>query len=208
MRAAADPALDRLTVVASVGGPRQHRVLRGHPAEATAPPPARHLLRGARRAQDPGLAVLHQHGALGVIQPSPGKAHLPQLVRGPSVWTCHAGQLTGEISGCTACAPRAILRGRATLIDWGGCRVGPAALDLANLVAADSADVARYAGTWQRLTGQPLPAGPVELGYRWAALQIPVQYLPWGAGHRPTGDVEAALDQIERAISGLTQLAR
>jgi aminoglycoside phosphotransferase (APT) family kinase protein len=94
--------------------------------------------------------------------------------------------------------------GRATLIDWGGSRVGPAALDLANLVSADSADVKRYARTWLRLTGQPLPAGPLELGYRWAALQIPVQYLPWGAGHRPTRDVEAALDRIEQAIDRLS----
>ena len=93
--------------------------------------------------------------------------------------------------------------GRATLIDWGGSRVGPAALDLANLVTADSADVARYAAKWLERTGRPLPAGPVELGYRWAALQIPVQYLPWGAGHRPTRDVEAALDQIEQAIDRL-----
>jgi hypothetical protein len=41
------------------------------------------------------------------------------------------------------------------------------------------------------------------LGYRWASLQIPVQYLPWTAGHRPTRDVEAALDQIERALGQL-----
>jgi hypothetical protein len=94
--------------------------------------------------------------------------------------------------------------GLATLIDWGGSRVGPAALDLANLVTADSADVTRYAATWLERTGQPLPAGTVELGYRWAALQIPVQYLPWGAGHRPTRDVEAALDQIEQAIDQLS----
>jgi Ser/Thr protein kinase RdoA (MazF antagonist) len=93
--------------------------------------------------------------------------------------------------------------GRATLVDWGSSRVGPAALDLANLVAAGSADVARYAGTWQRVTGQPLPADAIELGYRWAALQIPVQYLPWMAGHQPTPAVEAALDQIERALGQL-----
>jgi hypothetical protein len=98
--------------------------------------------------------------------------------------------------------------GRATLIDWGNSRVGPAALDLANLVTQDSADVARYSGTWQRLTGQPLPADTIRLGYRWAALQIPVQYLPWVVGHRPTGDVDATLDRIEQAIGGLTQLAR
>jgi hypothetical protein len=30
-----------------------------------------------------------------------------------------------------------------------------------------------------------------------AALQIPVQYLPWTAGHLRARDVEAALDRIE-----------
>jgi Phosphotransferase enzyme family len=93
--------------------------------------------------------------------------------------------------------------GRATLIDWGSSRVGPAALDLANLVTADSADVARYAATWQRVTGQPLPGAVIELGYQWAALQIPVQYLPWMAGHRSTSDVTAALDKIEQALGRL-----
>lgn len=88
--------------------------------------------------------------------------------------------------------------------DWGGSRVGPAALDLANLVTADSADVTRYAGKWLEHTGRPLPADAIELGYRWAALQIPVQYLPWGAGHRPTADVEAALDRIEQAVDRLS----
>ena len=94
--------------------------------------------------------------------------------------------------------------GRATLIDWGNSRVGPAALDLANLVTADSADVACYARTWQQLTGQPPPAAAIELGYRWAALQIPVQYLPWMTAHRPTREVEAALDRIERALGQLS----
>ena len=92
---------------------------------------------------------------------------------------------------------------RATLIDWGSCRVGPAALDLANIVTASSADVARYARAWQQHTGRPLPGDVIELGYRWAALQIPVQYLPWMAGHRPTRDVETALDQIEQALGEL-----
>ena len=45
--------------------------------------------------------------------------------------------------------------GRATLIDWGSARIGPAALDLANLVTAGSVSVARYTRTWQQLTGQP-----------------------------------------------------
>ncbi len=89
--------------------------------------------------------------------------------------------------------------GRATLIDWGSCRVGPAALDLANLVPAGSASVALYARTWQGISGQALPAA-IERGYRWAALQIPVQYLPWTAGHLSTRDLEAALDLIDQAL--------
>ena len=56
---------------------------------------------------------------------------------------------------------------QATLIDWGSSRIGPAALDLANLVAVGSADVACYARTWQQLTGQPLTSDAIELGYQW-----------------------------------------
>jgi hypothetical protein len=93
---------------------------------------------------------------------------------------------------------------RATLIDWGSSRIGPAALDLANLGAADSAGVARYARTWRRLTGEPVPAATIGLGYRWAALQIPVQYLAWVAGNRPAPDVGTALDRIEAAIVRLS----
>ena len=93
--------------------------------------------------------------------------------------------------------------GRPAPIDWGNSRVGPAALDLANLAAAGSPDVTRYARTWQRLTGAPPPAAALESGFRWAALQVPVQYLPWTAAHRPTGNVEASLDQIERALARL-----
>jgi hypothetical protein len=92
---------------------------------------------------------------------------------------------------------------RATLIDWGSSRVGPAALDLANLVTADSTDVARNAGTWQHVTGLSLPPTAIELGYRWAALQIPIQYHPWTTAQQPTRDVEAALDRIEQALDQL-----
>jgi Ser/Thr protein kinase RdoA (MazF antagonist) len=95
--------------------------------------------------------------------------------------------------------------GPATLIDWGGCRVGPAALDLANVVTAGSAEVARYARTWQQHAGRPLPGDAIERGYRWAALQIPVQYLPWIAGHQSTSEVEACLDRIERALAELRE---
>ena len=70
-------------------------------------------------------------------------------------------------------------------------------------VRARSPEVARYTRTWERLTGEPLPATVLELGYRWAALQLPVQYLPWTAAHRSTREVDAALDRIERALGQL-----
>jgi hypothetical protein len=149
----------------------------------------------------------------------------PQLrehaARHPPATTARARALISRAAGLPAAAavlaelPAVLLHGdvhpanvlvgdgQATLIDWASSRTGPAALDLANLVTASSAEVARYAATWQRVTGQPLPAGTIERGYPWAALQIPVQYLPWTAGQRPAADVEAALDRIERALEQL-----
>ena len=92
---------------------------------------------------------------------------------------------------------------RAALIDWGSSRIGPAMLDLANLVEPDSAGFATYAATWRALTGLPLNPDEIGLGYRWAAVQLPVQYLPWVAAHRDTAAVDAALDRAERALAAL-----
>ena len=99
MRAAADAALDRLPVVAGVGRPRQHRVLGRHPAEPAAPAPARHVLLDAGRAQHAGVAELHQHRALGVVEPAPGQLHRAQFGRGTSVGSGHARQTTESQSG-------------------------------------------------------------------------------------------------------------
>lgn len=91
----------------------------------------------------------------------------------------------------------------ARLIDWGSCRVGPAMLDLANLVALDSEGFAVYRRTWEDVTGSPLDTGSAALGYRWSALQIPIQYLPWVTENRTTAEVEAALDRAEQALAML-----
>ena len=72
-------------VAAGVGRPRQHGVLGGHPAEAAAAPPARHLLGDARGAQHPGTAEFHQHRPLGVVEPAAGQPHRPQFGDGSSV---------------------------------------------------------------------------------------------------------------------------
>ncbi|MEV2214955.1 phosphotransferase [Streptomyces sp. NPDC050997] len=91
----------------------------------------------------------------------------------------------------------------AWLIDWGSCRVGPAMLDLANLVSLDSDGFAVYRQTWEEVTGSSLDIGSAELGYRWAALQIPVQCLPWMIGNLPTTGVEAAVDRADQALAAL-----
>jgi hypothetical protein len=96
----------------------------------------------------------------------------------------------------------------AGLIDWGSARIGSAMLDLANLVRQDSDAFATYADTWLELTGRPLDNDQADLGYKWAALQIPVQYLPWTMGHSPSAGVDAALDAIEGALAALTTSPR
>ncbi|WP_170317050.1 aminoglycoside phosphotransferase family protein [Acrocarpospora corrugata] len=91
----------------------------------------------------------------------------------------------------------------AWLIDWGSCRVGPAMLDLANLVALDSEEFAIYRRAWEESTEIPFDADQADLGYRWAALQIPIQYLPWMIENLTTTEVETALDRAEQALAAL-----
>ena len=88
--AAADPALDRLPVVAFVGGRRQHRVLGGQPAEAGTLAPARHPGGHRRRAQHLGAAELDQHGPCRVLLETAGESHRPKFVVGPAVSSVHA----------------------------------------------------------------------------------------------------------------------
>ncbi|WP_170321377.1 phosphotransferase [Acrocarpospora pleiomorpha] len=91
----------------------------------------------------------------------------------------------------------------AWLIDWGSSRIGPAMLDLANLVTFDSEEFAGYREAWEQSTGLPLDARSADLGYRWAALQIPIQYLPWMIENLTAAEVETALDRAEQALAVL-----
>lgn len=92
---------------------------------------------------------------------------------------------------------------QASLIDWGSCRAGPAMLDLANLVPLDSDGFSVYRQTWHDVTGSSLDTDSAELGYWWAALQIPVQYLPWTMGNLTDAEVHDALDRAEQALAAL-----
>ena len=132
-----------------------------------------------------------------------GRALVGRAARSPAAAALLAGLPRTLLHGDVHPGNVIAAAGRATLIDWGSSRAGPAALDLANLVTLDSPETARYARAWQRATGAPPPASVLEDGFRWAALQVPVQYLPWTVAHRPTAAVQAALDEIDRALSQL-----
>jgi aminoglycoside phosphotransferase (APT) family kinase protein len=90
-----------------------------------------------------------------------------------------------------------------TLVDWGSARVGPAMLDLANVTDVGSPQFSAYAQAWEDSTHQPLGAALVELGYLWAAVQIPIQYLAWVASSRSPEDVAVTLDRAEAGLAAL-----
>ncbi|MBD3942925.1 aminoglycoside phosphotransferase family protein [Microbacterium sp. NEAU-LLC] len=93
------------------------------------------------------------------------------------------------------------------LIDWGSSRVGPAMLDLANTPDPDGSVTRLYARARARASA-PLEAHEEELGRAWAAVQIPLQYLPWTIAHGPMPAAAEALDRAEAALSALPALDR
>ena len=89
---------------------------------------------------------------------------------------------------------------RSILIDWGGARIAPAMLDLANLVEIDSLNWAAYLSTWEAASGIAMDVGLARLRYHWATVMVNLQYLPFRAGQWP-GNEEApvgALDMVGR----------
>ena len=54
-----------------------------------------------------------------------------------------------------------------------------------------------------RTTAEMAPLTQVDLGYRWAAVQIPLQYLPWIASHRTGGELAAAAGRAAAALAEL-----
>lgn len=93
--------------------------------------------------------------------------------------------------------------GKGVLVDRGSARIGCPMVDLANVVGVDAPGFAAYSAMWRRCTGLLLDPTTVDLGYRWAAVQIPIQYLAWVVEHRPPAEVDATLDRAERALARL-----
>ena len=93
--------------------------------------------------------------------------------------------------------------GEGVLVDWGSARVGSPILDLANVASMDSPGFTAYSDAWRHATGAALDPWAVQLGYRWAEVQIPVQYLAWVVEFRPSAEVGRALDRAEAALVAL-----
>ena len=137
----------------------------------------------------------------------------PQLNRARSVLERMADD--GRIAEVLKVLPRSLLHGdvhtgnilvadgEGVLVDWGGARVGSPMLDLANVAGMDSAGFTVYSHAWRHATGAALDRWAVQLGYRWAGVQIPIQYLAWVVEFRPSAEVDRALDRAEAALVAL-----
>lgn len=150
---------------------------------------------------EPAIASNTRHGAETLAR----AAEIVMRAAGDPAVESVIGRLTPTLLHGDVHPGNVIVEGeRAALIDWGGARVGSAMLDIGNVCRRESDEFGVYADAWLALTGRPLGDEQVELGYRWAALQLPVQYLPWALDHRSTAELEAVLDRIEAARAALS----
>ncbi len=149
--------------------------------------------------------------ALGAVNRQAAHHPSPTLERARSVLERMADdERVGQV---LARLPRSLLHGDvhtgnivvgdtgSTLVDWGSARIGPPMLDLANVTSLDAPGFAAYATAWHQSTGERLDQALVQLGYRWAAVQIPIQYLAWLVEYRSPAEVDGALDRAEHALA-------
>lgn len=120
---------------------------------------------------------------------APG-AGLDEAVRAVARWRGDERML-----GAVASLPRTLVHGdphrgnillaagTATLIDWGGARVAPAALDLAVLRAQGAVDLTPYRVRFAELTGGGPPPELLAVEEHWADVYAHVQYLGFAADH-------------------------
>jgi hypothetical protein len=71
------------------------------------------------------------------------------------------------------------------------------------LIRPESAEFRTYRSAFLEAAGRSLEARQIEWGFLWAAVQIPVQYLPWTLANRSSDEVEVVLDRIEEALGDL-----
>jgi fructosamine-3-kinase len=94
----------------------------------------------------------------------------------------------------------------AVLVDWGSARIGPAMLDLSNVARPGTGQFSAYSQSWEQLAGTPLEPTTIEQGYKWAALQNPVQALGWIAQHLGPRGLDQAVAHATEALHELRAL--
>lgn len=82
------------------------------------------------------------------------------------------------------------------LLDWGNARVGPAMVDLANVVRWDSSDFRTYVTAFESQTHQPFDFELAKHQYNWARALTEVKYLPYGADHMSQEIVESKVNDV------------
>jgi len=94
----------------------------------------------------------------------------------------------------------------AVLVDWGSARIGPVSLDLSHVARQGTRQFTAYCDSWQDLTGTRLDPTTIERGFKWAALQNPVQALGWIAEHWGPDALDGAVLQASQALDDLRAL--
>jgi thiamine kinase-like enzyme len=70
---------------------------------------------------------------------------------------------------------------KSVLIDWGNACVGPAMIDLANVVEWDSPDFRGYVDAYELQSGEPFDYESTLIEYDWSRAITQIKYLPYAA---------------------------
>ena len=90
----------------------------------------------------------------------------------------------------------------AVLVDWGNARIGPRAIDLANIASAESDAWAFYLAESERFDTRIGP-GRLSREHTWASAIIGIMYLPAGASAGGEVRAEQMADGVLRSIERL-----
>jgi Ser/Thr protein kinase RdoA (MazF antagonist) len=67
------------------------------------------------------------------------------------------------------------------LIDWGLARMGPAMIDLANMVKWDSPEFHKYTEAWEAVSEEPFNYDTARIEYNWSVAMTQIKYLRFAA---------------------------
>ena len=89
------------------------------------------------------------------------------------------------------------------LIDWGLARMGPAMIDLANVVPWDSPDFRAYVEACERLSGRNFDREAGLAEYNWCRAITQLKYLPFAAKFGSSADVERMAEAAVEYSTGI-----